>query len=453
MKPTLSVGAAKLPLEYPEGFFPHKSFRGRYFTGVRDDLFVRALCIGDGKEKSLLLSVELGDISDAWLPDIAKATGIPKEHVFLTATHTHAAPHACGTWPEDVIDAKQSKAFCHMCKERVIQAAVNAQETMQPAKMRYNAGRCDINVNRDYKYTGKDGRITAPYIQAPNHGKISDKTIAVLKLEDMAGKTLAYLVNYAVHSNVTFYQTWTYEQGMLVTGDLAGIAMKQVEQRSDDGTVALFTMGAAADQMPEYLANHRVFDRDGNAEWVYYGQSEGYALADAQASSFAREVLRIAASMPEAQSEFDLQVAAAMVESMGKQDGAGKSAAMAKAKAPDTYAQQYKEQLAEEFQYAPTELLNLRLCALRLGSVVMLGVPAEIVTSIGADMKCALSSALGVQAIIMTQCNGSYSYISDESGYKEKTFEAVASHFMPGIGKKLLEGAKTIAQQLKNKES
>ena len=50
--------------------------------------------------------------------------------------------------------------------------------------------------------------------------------------------------------------------------------------------------------------------------------------------------------------------------------------------------------------------------------------------------------------MIISQCNGSYSYISDADGYDKMTFEAVASHFMPGIDDKIIEGFENLLENI-----
>lgn len=432
----LRVGAARVALEYPPNFFPHTSFRGRYFTGKHDDLHARAVFVESHGTKVLFLSLELGDVGEEWLPGISEEAGVPPENIFLTASHTHASPHVNSTWPEDVKDVAQSEAFAALCRQSISRAIAQAQKALRPGRMRYGTGVCHINVNRDYRYTGTDGRITSPYIQAPNPGGISDKTAYVLLFEDLEGQAIAYLVNYAVHSNVTFYQTWNGGEGMLVSSDLAGAAMRYVETHSDPGAVAMFVMAAAADQMPRYLANHRVFDQQGNAEWEYYGREAGLALMDAQAVDLGGVVLRAAARMAAGADQVEIRTAAQTITAMGKVDGADAP----KPAGGDSYASQYKETLTQGFQYTPTQPLTMRLNAIRLGGLVLVGIPAEIVTSIGADIKRVMLMETGAEVMIVTQCNGSYSYISDEEGYEKMTFEAVASHFMPGVGAAIVQG-------------
>jgi hypothetical protein len=407
----LKAGAAKVKLEYPEKFFPHKSFRGRYFTGVHDDLYARSLYIVSGGKEVLIISIELGDVSGKWLPTISSVAGVPEDAIYLLATHTHASPHAGGTWPENVIDTEKAGEFEKLCERAVIEAVKIAKEQAKPARFSFGFSSCSVNVNRDYKYSGPAEESTPPYITAPNYEGISDKTTAVLKFEDLTGKLISCVVNYAVHSNVTFYQTWTYEEGMLISGDLAGIASRHVEER--EGGICLFSMGAAADQMPKYLANHRVFDKEGRAGWKYYGRDQALALADAQGVDLGDAILR-------ALDNCSASVSDPLLHTAG-----------------------YEITLAGKLETGP---VKIRLYMLRIGDVLFFGIPAEIVTSIGREIRsCA---PRGLKAIVATQCNGSFSYISDDAGCNAQTFEAAASHFMPGAAGLIAAGVKALVERL-----
>jgi hypothetical protein len=441
----LKAGSAKVKIGFPENFFPHKSFRGRYFTGVYEELWVRSLYVSCGGEEALFISVEVGDVSGRWLLDIAGAAGIKKEAVFLTATHTHAAPHADGTWPEDVIDAEKSAEFSALCRKAAIEAAVLSKGRARAAHFSFGVSSCTVNVNRDYKYSGSPDKNAAPYIQASNPEGISDKTVALLSFADKDGLLIGCIANYAVHSNVTFYQTWTYEEGMLVSGDLAGVASGYVEERK--GGVALFTIGASADQMPRYLANHRVFDKDGRPSWAYYGQVQGLALADAQGQELGEAILKASENSGAAEDAPRICAADMEITVRGKRDGFPEIEGSENA---DEYAKNYKEQVPENFRFQETGPLKMNLSLLRIGRVLIIGIPAEIVTSIGLEIKTCVPP--GYTAVVITQCNGSFSYISDEFGYKNLTFEATASHCMPGTADRIISGVKALIEQLNLKE-
>jgi hypothetical protein len=443
---SLIAGSAKIKLAYPEGFFPHKSFRGRYFTGVHDDLYARALYAVCDDESALFINIELGDVTDRWIGDISAAADVPVERIFLAATHTHAAPHADGTWPEDVIDSEKSAEFSELCRHAVIEAAKLSKRQTESARVSFGASSCEVNVNRDYKYSSPDDALTASYIQAPNPCGVSDKILSVLKFENLSGELIGCIANYAVHSNVTFYQTWTYEDSMLVSSDLAGTAARYVEDRI--GGITLFMMGPAADQMPRYIANHRVFDKYGGVSWNYYGRDAAFVLLDAQGTELGAAILRALENCNAGSGNPLIRSARHIVLLQGKKDG---YPAVEEQDDTDEYRKNYKESIPKNFKFIETMPLEMHIILMRIGNVLLIGLPAEIVANIGSDIKRCVPKCF--EAVIITQCNGSFSYISDDIGYELLTFEAVASHVMPGSAQRIINGIKAMIENIYNNET
>lgn len=60
------AGAGKAAIHYPENFFPYRGFRGRKLLGVHDDIYARVLLMEAGDARVLIISLELGDITDEW---------------------------------------------------------------------------------------------------------------------------------------------------------------------------------------------------------------------------------------------------------------------------------------------------------------------------------------------------------------------------------------------------
>lgn len=431
-KNVLCVGAGKAAIEFPENFFPYNGFSGRYLIGVGDELHARALLVKHGECSVLLVSLELGDITDEWAPEISRVTGIPAENIFLAATHTHNAPYANSTWGERVGDAEKTESFCCACLAAVLKAAKTAQETIRPAKLSFAEGICDINVSRVKPYEGTQTDVTARYIPAPNPHAYSDKTVAVMTFTDLNGGVIAYLLNYAVHSAVLFRQVWGKNKvGSLTSGDMAGAAMRYVEERSP-GTVAVYTMGAAGDQLPRYTMVHRVFDAQGNFKSEDYGDVAGQVLVAAMAGELGAEVLHTSAVAEEKEPE-QLRFATVTVSAMGKEEWHG-GPPMA---------------IPKDYQYTPTQEIDIQLNMIALGNIALLTVPAEIVASIGHDLKIAIKEQGFENAIVITQCNGALQYIANDENYDQMTMEANASHFMKGVAGILVDGARQLVRKLK----
>ena len=92
----LRVGAAAVKITPPLGI----PLAGQYFergaTAVHDDLFAKALVIEKGGEKVAIVSCDLVDIGTDIVPAVRKmamkSTGIPEDHIMVSATHSHTGP-------------------------------------------------------------------------------------------------------------------------------------------------------------------------------------------------------------------------------------------------------------------------------------------------------------------------------------------------------------------------
>lgn len=423
----LKAGAGKAAIGYPEHFFPYRGFRGRKLLGVHDDIYVRVLLLEKESKRYLIISLELGDITDEWASEISEKTGIPADHIWFTVTHNHDAPYANSTWGEFVPDAEKTEPFCRCCIDAILKAVTAAQNSLCPARLRYGEGQAYVNVNRDVKYTGNQPEFTSPYVMAKNIHGYSDHTVSVLEFVDECDKTFAYVIGYAVHSSALFQQFWGEDGGMLVSGDLSGAAMRYVEDRSD--AIAIHLLGAAGDQNARFNVIEPVFDRDGNVHNVNRSEA-GYGMVDAMAEEWGSEVLLAAKTAVDVPTD-----------------------AVAAAKVTITVPTKEKYQggppmsLPIGYEWKLTGETDMTLSMLRIGSLALLGIPGELVARAGTNIKNALLDRGFAHAVVVTQCNGSVSYMSDEDGYAKKTFAAVQSHFAPGIAERILDGALALADK------
>ncbi|NTV91492.1 MAG: hypothetical protein HGA22_14225 [Clostridiales bacterium] len=403
-KNLLLIGAARIKINIPVDFFPYESFRGRYFTGLHDDIYGRCIRIENNRHKALIMSMELGDLGDIemWLQKISEASGVPEECIFLTVTHTHGAPHVSDSYCQKVADVGKTALFGEYVMKAALEAADTAKSNMRPGRLGYGTGQCDINVNRDLIINGRSTMAANP------HG-LSDKTVAVMKFEDLNGAPIAYFINYAVHGAVMF-DSKPKDGGMLVTGDLPGETSRQIENRYGGGVVALWTSGAAGDQNPRYTAVRKTVNEMGEIERTDALEA-GYLLCQVQAESLAEEVMNVAGSI-------------------GKMtEGAGIKGIHKKFAVPGQIKSEHPFDLPEDFVNQDGEPVNMHLSLLLINNIAFVGVPGEPVCSIGMHVKNALPYR---NVVVVAHCNGSISYLSDSSGFENRTFEAVVSHVKRG---------------------
>ncbi|MEU4659435.1 neutral/alkaline non-lysosomal ceramidase N-terminal domain-containing protein [Streptomyces sp. NPDC023723] len=375
----LRVGAAKADITPADltGLHPMPGD----FRAVHDPIFVRVLHLDDGDTEAALISLDLieaGDITPL-RERIERELGIPADHVVVTATHTHNAPRIADVSPGALAHAggPESRAYTESVYDRVVDALGRARAAARPARFGAGTGRADVNVNRE-QYV--DGR----WVIGQDPDGPSEKSVEVLKFEDLDGVPIALVVNYAVHSTVVF---GTSE----ISGDLAGAACRHIEDVLQDGrggeVVALWTPGALGDQAPRIDLG------------VPFGvapderqKARAYAAMEAQGLLVGAEAVRVARATR------DLRGAVRL--------GAGQRAVACPVKAG--------RDVMETMRQETVDTVPLRLSLLRIGDVALAGVSGEVVTELYRRLRA--RSPL-TRTLLVSIANDRIGYLPDEARF------------------------------------
>lgn len=423
---SFQVGAAKVDISPPDDLYPIAQGRSFFdpvsmanvrlpWTGTHDPVYARAMVIQGGGAEVAIVTLDLGGVPvPADLTAlIAEKTGIAPESIWLAATHNHSVPtigRAAGGIADQASDPA-SKAMLDKIVTGTVDAVLQAKADLQTARMGHGTGEAYVNVNRDEF-------INDRYIIGYNPEGPSDKRVDVLKFESVeTGKPIAFLVNYAVHS-VVMLTAITKDGGSEVTSDLAGWTSRFVETHYDDEPVALWTMGAAGDQNPLFMALYN----QSNEGRVKPGTTDlgtgGWALLHAQSARLAEEVLRIAEAT-------DANESAVRI-------GAGVASAVCpggKVIMDPVTAQTTNEDGPD---------VELRLQAITLNGLALAGVNGEINTVIGQNIK---QQSPAAETILITHTGGTIGYIPDDESYPKVTFEVTSSRLKPGCAEPaIIEG-------------
>ncbi len=375
----LRVGAAKVDITpAPTAALPMSGYGARTdgFKGIHDPIYVRAIVIDDGATQAAILAWELIGVPDTvWAelsPRIASEAGIPVENVIVAGVHNHGAPTPKDEYAKKVQDA-------------AIAAIRQAKSRLQPAKAGYGTGMVNVSVNR--RERGPDG-IVLGY----NGEGASDKTVRVMRFDDLAGKPIAVLINYAVH--VVVMGPDNYQ----ITGDLAGATSRFVEQhyaghrsRGDAGprmrlapaqrneeVVAVWTSGAAGDQNPLSIA-----------------MADEWFMVDALGKMLGDAVVRAAAPI-ETKAEARLKGAQTVIDCPGK-----------------------------------TAPVKIRLSLVTVGGVPIAGVSGEVLNPIYQQLQ---RRSPGV--VMITHANGASGYIPHDDAFGEGGYEPTTSRLQPGCAER-----------------
>ena len=134
----------------------------------------------------------------------------------------------------------------------------------------FGLGTSHINTNRDV-LTPKGWAL------GYDDAGFTDPSLALVRINTLDGKPLAWLMNYAVRPAI-LEQSLDDKGAKAISGDLVGASERYLESHAGTGT-AIFLMGAGVDQSPYLMANRFVQDKDGNTSRIDIHEA-GFPLVD-----------------------------------------------------------------------------------------------------------------------------------------------------------------------------
>jgi hypothetical protein len=217
--------------------------RNRPAEGKLTELYLKALALedGDGRRLVLLTSDLVGiprHLSEEVAAAVRRRTGLPRERLLLTCSHTHCGPvlrdslHTMYNMPPEL--AARVEPYTRQVRDWMIAVILRALENLEPALLAHGKGTVRFAVNRR-KPTAQG------FINAANPEGPVDHDVPVLRVSTPRGKLLAVVFSYACHNTTLQLYQWC--------GDYAGYAQQRLEQKHQ-GAVAFFCMGCGGDANP-----------------------------------------------------------------------------------------------------------------------------------------------------------------------------------------------------------
>jgi neutral ceramidase len=205
------------------------SSRGGPSTGVHDRLRATAVVFDDGQARAAIVAVDLLNLrqadGEAIVAAIERAANIPRLHVLLNASHTHAA-HSLG---------KSGQGRAELAT-KIAGAVARAVRRARPASLGYGEGTIDFNINR--RAIGPDGKARAGL----NPAGIVDRRVKVLRIDHGDAVSPAGVIVSAVcHPNVL------RSQNRQISADFVGLAKTFVERNLGGKTMAMYLQGTTGD--------------------------------------------------------------------------------------------------------------------------------------------------------------------------------------------------------------
>lgn len=447
------VGYAEVNINPPLGAGVSGYYIPRFGKGFLDDLMSEVMILSCNDKNIALISVDTCGVDKCIVEKvkvgITEKTGIPGENIFLAATHTHTGALLVPTSAFDA-DEEVIAKYAEFVINRIVDGAVMAVNDLKDAKMGFITGYAPERVAYIRRYKMKDGTtMTCPPVGDPNidHpiGEL-DQRVHILRFDREGGNSIV-LVNYGLHADTI--------NGELFSSDWPGWMRRTVEIALD-GTKCMFYAGAQGD-----VGSTHVFPEGGDmndTEISFDNEMKSPGMARFVGRALAGTVLQVYDKV-EYIDVNDIDIVEKIVT----------IPANVPPKEALPLAHKYKELhdagRDDEIPYTAMELTTvvaeaLRMCnmengpenfmlnltGLKIGDVVMLGIPGEPFTEIGVKIK----EAEGWRMIMpCALTNGDMGYFPVQSAFDEGGYEARTSPFKAGVAERIVEGAKELLGEMR----
>jgi hypothetical protein len=403
----LQMGVARVDLTPPLAM---KSPLGGYGArmnrpaeGVHDRILAKALVITDGDRRFALLTADLLGFAPPVKPDVVKrlaGEGWSTEQIMLLPSHSHTAIEMNALNPRNTLKIPQigihDPALYEFTLKNLVSVIENAARNLQPVVVGTSSQRIS-GWNRNRRVAGG----------------VTDDGLTVTRIDTLDGRPLAVLVNFAAHP------TFMSEREMLFSGDWPGQLQRTIEAAVGQGVTAMYYNGAQGDQSPVARPD------SGDSPWEKverYGLELGLVAAK-QHSQITTELdvpfdfhLQ-SISLPDRQWHPDF------MSTGGKEYGLSEAVMgdLLKTMCPDRTSSG----------------------ALRLGDLLIIGIPGEMAAGLGIEIKARAKAITGARhPVIGGLANEWISYIlTAESYIQGGGYEASVSFYGPELGDRIMKGA------------
>ena len=448
MANNIKVGYACVNITPPMGVNIAGYFVERIADGVLDELEACAVAVSSGDSTAIIITIDHCGLSKAylneWRANVAEATGVAPEAVFIHTTHTHTGPVLYKNHKNPLTE--QYEIFL---KSRVRDVAVFAVADMKPAKMGIGVSEAK-NVAFIRRYRMKDGSaktnpgVNNPDIVAPIGD--TDERVNVVRF-DREGAESVVVVNFGNHPDVV--------GGNKLSGDWPTLTRGFVE-RAIENTKCIFLNGAQGD------VNHvNVHPKAGDFNDMFHdfdGCSRGYGHArhiarvvtgavmsvydkveytEVDDISYMQRVVDIPSNKATAE-ELVLAHKYNDLHNAGRDDLIPYEAMMLTTVVAEAGRMVRLENAPDAFPMLFT--------ALNIGGVGFFGIPGEPFTGVGRGIK----TAEGYKLVLpCCNTNAKEGYFPMKDSYEEGGYEARSSNFKAGTAERIIEEGLKMLDEIK----
>ena len=372
--------------------------------GVHDWIWAKGLVLQQGHRRFALVTLDIVGLPPNIKPEVLDklGEGWNEKNLMLLASHSHGSLNMSSINTKNVLGLPQIGIFHQKVHdwvvEKIVEAVRQAERDLRPVAVgTASAELHGLNHNRR-----GDG--------------VTDPELTVTRIDLASGKPLAVLVNWTAHP------TFVDEHDMLVTGCWPGVLQRELEAWIGNGVTAFYYNGAEGDQSPSGAVGGSHFEKLED-----YGRKiaiQARALYDniQPKENASLEMNYAVAPLPERQPHPQF------MQTGGAEYG----------------LDEHKMQVLLSTMVPE----NVGVQAVRIGDLLIAGVPGEMIASLGLQVKKALREAGAPHPVIGGLANEWISYILSESEYKQGGYEASVSFYGPKLGETMVKAVLDVARPL-----
>ena len=409
---TLKCGASErcvtppLNLNIPQGMSLNLS------TGIKDDLYTHALAVESDGKCAMLISIDTSGLGTGFTNRVRKAIekeiGIEPAAIMVSAIHIHTG----GPQLMDVFWGQgEDKEVEELFLKGTVEAAKEAYNNRVEVNAYYGETQEDrISFCRNYRMADgsivmNPGRKRASEIVEPV-SKI-DYTVSSLRFDDLSGKPIAEIVNFACHPDTV--------GGHEYSADYPGELRRQLKSVYGNDHTVLFFNGCSGN------VNHIDAQKYTDPEFHYpkdHYKNMGKILAD--------DVLAIHKGFENGNSDSDSTVSYALRRFRAKRrQPSEERVKWAESTLTDTAASGVSKSFAKELMKLhkhPKHFELVEMQAIRIGEIRIVGFPGEPFADIGMRLREKVSPK---NIIISELANNELGYFATEPAFSAGVYEAV----------------------------
>ncbi len=383
--------------------------------GIHDRVFAKALVLSDPdrKRRFALLTADILGFPPAFKPALVKRLaddGWTSDQMMLLASHSHTSIDLNAINPANVLDNKQIGLFDRALFEWTLQRceAVIRQAASKPVAVVIGTASMELNDwNRNRR----------------QRGGVTDKSLTVTRVDQADGHALAVLVNFTAHP------TFMSAEHMLFSGGWPGHLQRSLERTIGDDVNVLYYNGAEGDQSPVGRPG------SGNDRWEA-AEQYGHGL-----SMHAHELWKHAT--PEHEIAFGFHTETIQLPERSWHPDFMK-----------TGGEEYglSEELLQKALPVMFPAQTTSGC-LRLGDLLIVGVPGEMAAQLGLDIKDQAAKRTGIRHVTIGGLADAWiSYILSPDEYDRGGYEASVSFYGRNLGNRIVSGAVSGAGQMRARQ-